>query len=747
MFETRTPGQLCNPPPAASQYVVQDRGNAGPRHLRCTLNQVPFSADLLNNVSMPLALMVSPLALPEPEDDQIQVVDLGEQGPIRCGRCKAYMNPFMRFMSSGRTFMCNFCGHSNNTPDQYFCHLGPDGRRRDADERPELCQGSVEYVATQDYLIRPPMLSTHLFLIDATPAAVAEGALATTCSCISRILDDIPSPERVQVAVVTFDSAIQFYSLKPGSEQPSMLIVSDVTEPFVPDSAPLLLKLTEHREALQALLTQIPSMFAGGPRNAQSCAGSGIEAAIAALQPTGGKLHCFLSTLPTAGMHPLRLRDANSIGEKEKLTMLTSQDNTLKSLASVAAEHQICIDISLMSQGYMDVASLGDLTTCTGGTLYQYTPFNPALDHDQVLNDLKWNVARPQGMEAVMRVRCSQGLEVDTYLGAFYRPPNNVTDVYLPAVDCDKAILAMLRVNEKLTPGAECYLQAALLYSSVEGYRRIRVHTIALPIVDSYGSLFKGADLDSQTMVLARRLAATLPGGTLSAARDSISSSTVSTLAAYRKYCASTSSPVQLILPEALKLLPLYALSLFKGAALRDGVRLDERSLWITQMLSLPCARITPLLYPRLLPIHRVLGGTEHMEHLPDGLVLSSDKLEQGGIFLLENGSEALLHLHRGVDPAMVQQLLGFGSYDDMLKVQQPIVVLPRTEPAAKALQDILGKVRVHRSSFLRLRVTRKGDPHEAAFFMMLVEDKSPAGMSYVEYLCTVHRSIQLKLQ
>lgn len=35
-------------------------------------------------------------------------------------------------------------------------------------------------------------------------------------------------------------------------------------------------------------------------------------------------------------------------------------------------------------QGYMDIATFSDLTTTTGGTLYQYTPFNPALDHDQV---------------------------------------------------------------------------------------------------------------------------------------------------------------------------------------------------------------------------------------------------------------------------------------------------------------------------------------------------------------------------
>ncbi|PHU16442.1 hypothetical protein BC332_17647 [Capsicum chinense] len=32
-----------------------------------------------------------------------------------------------------------FSGHTDETPRDYHCNLGPDGRRRDADERPELC--------------------------------------------------------------------------------------------------------------------------------------------------------------------------------------------------------------------------------------------------------------------------------------------------------------------------------------------------------------------------------------------------------------------------------------------------------------------------------------------------------------------------------------------------------------------------------------------------------------------------------
>ncbi|GAX84456.1 hypothetical protein CEUSTIGMA_g11876.t1 [Chlamydomonas eustigma] len=746
-FDTRVAGQPAIPPPAASRYFVRDRGNASPRYMRSTLGHMPFSSELGNSASMPLAVVVSPLALPHPRDDQIQVVDLGELGPVRCGRCKAYMNPYMRFMASGRSFTCNFCGHSNSTPDAYFCHLGHDGRRSDADERPELCKGSVEYVATPEYMIRPPMQNAHFFVIDASAAAAASGALATACSCVSRALDDIPAPERALVGLATFDSSTHFYSIRAGCSQPNMLVVSDTFDIYVPDSAPLLLELSKHKEALQALLAQIPTtIFNGGPRPSDSCGGAAIEAAICALKPTGGRVHAFLGCLPSSGAHGLKLRDAAGVGEKDKLLYLQSQDNTLKSLAGAAADFQVSVDISLLGQGYMDVASLSDLTTATGGTLYQYTPFNPALDHDQVLNDLKWNLVRPQGLEAVMRVRCSQGFEVDSYLGAFYRQPTNPTDVYLPAIDSDKSILATVKVTEKLTAGAECYFQAAILYTTLQGQRRIRVHTMALQVTNEIGSMFKYADLDTQITVMARRLAASLPGSTLAAARDSTTANTVATLAAYRKHCAINSPSVQLILPEALKLLPLYALALLKGPVLREGVKPDDRSLWMSQMMSLTPARISPLMYPRLLPLRKTLEGLEAMEELPDGVVLTAESLELGGVYLLENGNDALLHLDRNVQSDLVQALLGVSSYEELLKVPQQIVLLPREDAASKALQDVLVKVRMHRSSFLRLRVTRKGDPLEASFLTQLVEDRSVAGMSYVEYLCQLHRLIQMKL-
>jgi protein transport protein SEC24 len=71
----------------------------------------------------------------------------------------------------------------------------------------------------------------------------------------------------------------------------------------------------------------------------------------------------------------------------------------------------------------------------------------------------------------------------------------------MPAVDCDKSITCMLRHDERLPAGGMAFLQSALLYTTPDGHRRVRVHTLALPVASSLGSVFRGADLDTTLQV------------------------------------------------------------------------------------------------------------------------------------------------------------------------------------------------------------------------------------------------------
>ena len=43
----------------------------------------------------------------------LYVVNLTPSGPTRCNRCKAYMNPFCRFIDGGRRYVCPICQCSN----------------------------------------------------------------------------------------------------------------------------------------------------------------------------------------------------------------------------------------------------------------------------------------------------------------------------------------------------------------------------------------------------------------------------------------------------------------------------------------------------------------------------------------------------------------------------------------------------------------------------------------------------------
>lgn len=58
---------------------------------------------------MPFALVISPLARLVEGEQPPPMVNMGEIGPVRCVRCKAYMSPYMQFIDGGRRFHCLFC--------------------------------------------------------------------------------------------------------------------------------------------------------------------------------------------------------------------------------------------------------------------------------------------------------------------------------------------------------------------------------------------------------------------------------------------------------------------------------------------------------------------------------------------------------------------------------------------------------------------------------------------------------------
>jgi protein transport protein SEC24 len=184
-------------------------------------------------------------------------------------------------------------------------------------------------------------------------------------------------------------------------------------------------------------------MFAG-TQVQETCGGAALKSAVEALKGgEGGRLHAFLCTLPRRGALHLRLREVGRPPtDRDNLDSLLPEGKEFGALALDAAEHQVSVDLFLLAQSYVDAATLGTLCANTGGSLHHWCPWNPALDADELHNDLRWVLTRPQGLEAVGRLRVSRGLLVERYLGAFYRRVD--TDLNFPALSCDHSVAAKL---------------------------------------------------------------------------------------------------------------------------------------------------------------------------------------------------------------------------------------------------------------------------------------------------------------
>ncbi|KAK6052197.1 Sec23/Sec24 trunk domain protein [Cooperia oncophora] len=320
----------ANPPPLS--YTTDSSYSSRSTLMRSTMYMAPASNDLLKTSQIPFAVACSPFATLHPQERPAPIIDLGPGGPVRCQRCKAYMCPFMEFQDGGRRFRCPFCHASTPVEDVYFAHLDHTGRRTDIDHRPELFLGAYEFIATKQYCKNglPPKEPAFIFMIDVSYNAIQNGMLHVICSNLERILQRLPkelgaSESVIHVGLATFDQVVHFFDLS--AAQPSMMVVGDVDDMFVPIVDGLLMPYTQAAPSIRAVLAEIPRLFAPS-RITETILGPVVQAGLDALQcaDRAGKLMIFSTSLPTVEA-PGKLKarnERNLLGtDKEKVDFMS----------------------------------------------------------------------------------------------------------------------------------------------------------------------------------------------------------------------------------------------------------------------------------------------------------------------------------------------------------------------------------------------------------------------------------------
>ena len=316
------------------------------------------------------------------------------------------------------------------------------------------------------------------------------------------------------------------------------------------------------------------------------------------------------------------------------------------------------------------------------------------------------------------------------------------------------------------------YVQVALLFTSCSGQRRLRIINLSLntgtAMADMYRNCksdfillkkkpplfgrFSSGELDTIMNFTAKQSIAKIMENNPKTVKDALIANCAQILACYRKNCASPSSAGQLILPECMKLLPLYTNCLLKSDALSGGadVGCDERAFLMGALSSMDVLSSVVFFYPRLLPLHEM----HHSEAMPDPIRCSIDKIRDDGVYLLENGMYLFLYVGLAADPDFIQKLFGVSTAAQINIENSYLEVLDN--PISQRVHRVIEQVRTERSrQYMRLVIVRQRDKMDILVRHYLCEDRSGPGQSgsasdmnfsYVDFLCHMHKEIRALL-
>ncbi|KAJ1341577.1 hypothetical protein BSLG_003850 [Batrachochytrium salamandrivorans] len=690
---------------------------------RCTLNAIPQTPALLTKSRVPLGLLITPYKQLFPNEPQVPVITAPPNHT---------MSPLSNLYQS------------------------MDHRvRLNRLDRPELTHGVVEFVAPQEYMVRPPQPVVMLFVIDVTYAAVQSGMVSVAAKAIRDSLDTIPNSDgRTKLGFITVDSSLHFYNLGSNLETPQMMVVSDLTETFLPMPFDLLVSLTESRAVISTFLDKLAGLFAH-TQQTQLALGKALKSAQKMIGPIGGKIIVLEYSLPNLDEGALKSReDPKAFGTSKESALLLPSIGFYKSFAVDCSPMQVSIDMFLFNPQYADVATLGGCAKFTGGSIHYYPRFSSSRYEDAIkfASELGHLLSRPVGFEAVMRVRTTRGIRMKSFHGNFFLRSTDLLS--LPNVSPDHSYAIELDISEEIMTRTACF-QTSLLHTSSNGERRIRVLTLALPVTANLNELYSSVDQLALVSLLAKKAVERALVSKIEDARDALAYKLSELIAVYKSSFAPNGPSSQLLLPDNLKLMPVLTLAMIKNLAFRSSTTIptDLRSYMMSLLYVFSPELIQVNMYPRFWNIDMLLShpemgllGQDEQLVFPPLLSLTSEKLDRQGIYLLENGLDMFMWIGKTANPLLCSAIFGKPTPEAIETGKTTLPVLE--DPLNVRVRNLVDKIRQTRlimgTVFPYLYVVREdGDANLRMWFLShLIEDRIEQLLSYPQFISGLKDSV-----
>ena len=734
--------------------------NCSSEYISTSTNIFPSNIETLNKLSLPISISLCPM---KNTGMEIPFINYDNKNIPRCPNrnCRAYLNPFVKFIDGGEKWICNICGQINNTEDYYFCDVDKNGKRTDINEKPELCCGSYEFFANKSYWKKGknPTEAMFFFIFETSNGAIDNGFFN---ACVESVKDVVSNESfyngnNIKISIITYNLGVDFYSYNEKYSQPQMLTVND-EEMFLPTSKDnLIFSVQKDKDKILQILDLIQNTFNKNNQNIinNNCKDSihifsSIVGAYLIGKNLGGQIILFsssniLNTLPNMNGG----YDKNMT--KEQLAYSALDKKKLRNIGINLTNENIGCNIFASADSQINTFTLNQICEYTNGHLYFFKKFNMDLHYKNIFNQIRRVLTRPIAWEGVNRTRFSLGYRISSY-----STPILITngDLFVfPTTDSDQNYLFSVSPPPSKTEDGEgsekkndfnqdfskkenyVYIQSALLYSYGDGTRRIRVHNLCLPITTNIKYIYN--EVNSEILAT-HYLKDTIDK--LYKTKN-ISNAIISTDTQFKHFIDKVMS-IQYkmnkeLLPN-LEYLPLYMIGMFKHRIfckeeIEKNYDIDISNFLRISLQKLSSQEILSFIVPSIYSLHELENdkniGTYNSEtgefNMPNMVSSNKSSMEDNGLYLIDNGYLLIIYVKHGVSAYIIKNLLGVDDLRSLNFVinEDNIFGEKNSNEFNDRIKNILDYIRGGKSLFQNLIVVFEGAGGERIINESLIED------------------------
>ncbi|EGR34087.1 sec23 sec24 trunk domain protein [Ichthyophthirius multifiliis] len=438
------------------------------------------------------------------------------------------------------------------------------------------------------------------------------------------------------------------------------------------------------------------------------------------------------------------------MGTDQEKTLYIPQCASYKDLSLLLLQKSISIDLFIFSSEYTDLSTTSQLSTITGGNINFYPNFTPELHSEKLHYNLFRNITKSYSIDCILTLRTSPGL----ILEGFYTVIGNIQtrDVQISYLDPDYTLGIAYKQKDKIIQN-QAYVQFAVLYSSLDGKRLIRVFNLALQVQNNIQGIFKNIDFDATFGLLIRKQLSLLNIQNTNQIKDTLIAQTVNILYSYRNYCVQGSSQSQLILPETLRMLPIIVQSLLKQEAFRfyqlilDDKICQNTPYWLNQWL-----------YSKVYAIHNIKNETfndlnvqigsifeDDKVVMPNSIPSTIDRIISNGVYIIDNGESLYIWIQKNVKMICQKIYLKYKKMNNQKEFFNYRVLLKKQYKLKSEQYNKLIKVKQN-GSFLKYTSNNQQKLDEQKAKNLMVVDKNKDQKNYVDFLFKIQNLIQKKI-